>query len=108
MREEVEVLETHPHLRADLVDVFEVRAQLRPIHYDLALLVLLKGVDATDKRGFTRSGWSANHDPLSAINGEVDVLEDVERPVPFVHARYLDGHLIGDLHLAAIYFAING
>jgi hypothetical protein len=66
MREQVEVLEHHADLAADLVDALEVVGQLDAVDDDLALLVLLEPVDAADQRRLARARRPADHDALAA------------------------------------------
>ena len=42
-------------------------------------------------------GRPADHDALALVDGQVDVAQDVELPVPLVHADDLDRRLVGDL-----------
>ncbi len=55
MREEVEVLEHHADLAADLVDALEVVGEFDAVDDDLAGLVLLQAVDAADHASTCRS-----------------------------------------------------
>ena len=82
--EEVEVLEYHPHVPADLVDALHVAGQLDAVHDDGALLVLLQPVDAADEGRFARPRGAADDDPLAPGHRQVDVLQRVELPVPFL------------------------
>src|SRR3546814_10322134 len=78
MRKEVEVLEHHADLAADLRDVLHVVRQLDFVDDDLALLVLLQPVDAADHGRLAGAGRSADDDALAAVDRQVDVLEDME------------------------------
>ena len=68
VREQVEVLEHHADLAADLVDVLEVVGQLDAVDDDLALLVLLQPVDAADQRRLAGAGRPADDDPLALVD----------------------------------------
>src|SRR3546814_4763014 len=75
---------------SDLLDV---------IDEDLALLVFLQPVDAADHGRLAGARRPADDDALAAVDGQVDVLQDMELAVPLVHADDLDRHLVGDAHL---------
>ena len=94
MGEQVEVLEHHADLAANLVNALEVAGEFDPVDDDLALLVFLQAVDATDHGGFAGAGGAADHDALAAFHAEVDVAEHVELPEPLVH-RLEPHHGIG-------------
>jgi hypothetical protein len=66
VREQVEVLEHHADLAADLVDALEVVGQFDAVDDDLALLVLLQPVDAADHGRLARARRAADHDALAA------------------------------------------
>ena len=90
MREQVELLEHHADLAPDQVDVLDVLAELDAVDDDLALLVLFEAIDAADHRRLAGARRPADHDALAAMDGEIDVLEDMEVPVPLVDAGHLD------------------
>jgi hypothetical protein len=56
--EQVELLEDHAGLHADLLDVAHIMRKLDAIDDDLAALVLFQPVEGADKGGFTRAGWA--------------------------------------------------
>jgi hypothetical protein len=58
--------------------------------------VLLEPIDAADQRRFAGPRWSAYDDALAAIDRQVDVAQDVEVAIPFVHAGDVDGRLVRD------------
>ena len=90
VREQVEVLEHHADLAADLVDLLEVVGELDAVDDDAALLVLLQAVDAADHGRFAGAGRPADDDALAARDAQVDVAQHVEFAVPLVHADDLD------------------
>src|SRR3546814_17752644 len=98
MRKEVEVLEHHADLAADLRDVLHVVRQLDFVDDDLALLVLLQPVDAADHCRLAGAGRSADDDALAAVDRPVDVIEDMELAIPIVTAADLYRHPLGALH----------
>ncbi|MOA42720.1 hypothetical protein D3C78_1647930 [compost metagenome] len=55
MREQIETLENHGNLSADLVDAFRVTINTFGGHQDVPALVCLQAIDAPKKRGFTRA-----------------------------------------------------
>ena len=104
MRKQIEVLETHPDFAADLVDLFQVVGQLRPLDDDLAALVFLQPVDAADHGRLAGAGRSADDDPLAAHHLQIDIPQHVEITVPLVHIDDLNGHIrVRDAHFRTIY-----
>ena len=95
MREEVEVLEHHADLAADLVDLLQVVGELDAVDDDLALLVLLQPVDAADHGRLAGAGRPADDDALAARDVQVDVLQHMELAVPLVDVDHLDGGRAG-------------
>src|SRR3546814_7723381 len=95
MRKEVEVLEHHADLAADLRDVLHVVRQLDFVDDDLALLVLLQPVDAADNGRLAGAGRSADDDALAAVDRQGDVLEDMELAIPLVYSDDLHRQLVG-------------
>jgi hypothetical protein len=93
VREQVEVLEHHADLAADVVDLLEVVGELGAVDDDAPLLVLLEPVDAADHGRLAGAGRPADDDALAAADVQVDVAQDVELAVPLVHAEHLDGGL---------------
>ena len=85
MREQIEVLKHHTHLAADLVDVFQVIGQHRPVNHDLALLMLFQRVEAADQCRLARPRGAGDDDPLALVDGQVDVAQHMECAVPLVH-----------------------
>ena len=86
MREEVEVLKHHADFPPNRINVADIIGQLDTINNDFALLMLLQPVDATDEGGFSRAGWPTDDNSLALINGQVEIFENMEVPVPLVHA----------------------
>src|SRR3546814_3558702 len=106
MRKEVEVLEHHADLAADLRDVLHVVRQLDFVDDDLALLVLLQPVDAADHGRLAGAGRSADDDALAAVDRQVDVLEDMELAIPLVHADRSEEHTSELQSLMRISYAV--
>src|SRR6516165_8847542 len=93
MREQVELLEHHADFAADRLDVFDVGVQLDPGNDDLAPLVFLEPVDAANHRRFARARRPADDDPLTLLDCQIDVLENVKFAEPFVDVAQLDDRL---------------
>jgi hypothetical protein len=87
MRKQVEVLEHHADLAANLVDLLQIVGQLDAVDDDLALLVFFQPVDAADHGRLARTGRPGNDDALAAHHLEVDVAQHVEIAIPLVHVR---------------------
>ena len=91
VREQVEVLEHHADVAADLVDLLQVVGKLGAVDDDAALLVLLQAVDAADHGRLAGARRPADHDALAFGDAQVDVAQHVEIAVPLVHADHVDG-----------------
>ncbi len=87
------MLENHAHLAADFIDFLHIIGEFNPVHDDLALLMLLQPVDAADHRRLTGAGRPADNDFFAPLNTQVDVFQDMEIPIPFVHPDNLDGNI---------------
>ncbi len=90
MWEEVEALEHHARLAADLGDVADVVRQFGAIDRDAAGVVLLEPIDAADHRGLARPGGPDDHDDLPGGHLDVDVLERLELAEELVDVREFD------------------
>jgi hypothetical protein len=86
VREEVELLEHHPDLPPDLLDVADVVAELDPVDDDAAAIVLLQPVDASYERRLPRARGPEDDDDLLPADGEVDPLERLEVVEPLLDA----------------------
>ena len=95
VREQIELLEYHADLAADRLDILDIGGQLDPGDDDLALLVLLQAIDATDHRRLARARRPADDNPFAPPDLEVDVPEDVELAKPFVDMAQLDDGFAG-------------
>src|SRR4029077_16680076 len=84
MGKQVEMLEHHADLAANLIDLFQVRGQFHTIDKDAAGLMLFQTVDASDHRRLARPRRSANDDALFAHDLEIDVAQDMKVAVPLV------------------------
>jgi hypothetical protein len=84
MRKQVEVLEHHPDFPPHFIDPFDVVGQFHSVDHDRSTLMRLEPIDATDERRFAGAGRTADHDPLSAADRQVDVAQYVKASVPFV------------------------
>ena len=93
MREQVELLEDHPGLATDLLDVADVGGQFRAVDHDAAGVVLLETVDAADHGALPRSGRTDHHDDFLPADVEVHIGERGEIAEPFVDTFESDDHL---------------
>ena len=99
MGEQVELLEHHPGLAADLLDVAQVSCQLDAVDDDASLVVLLQPVDAADQCRLARTRRPDDDDDLLSSDVEVDVASAVNVPKRFTTPSQLDHDLAcaGDL-----------
>ena len=79
MREEIELLEDHADLGADLGDVSGVVVELGAVDGDPAGIVLFEPVDAADQRRLARARRAADDHAFAERHLEVDILEGLER-----------------------------
>ncbi len=98
MGKQVEVLKHHADLAADLLDVLEIAGELGALDDELAALMLLEAVDATDQGRLTGAGGPAYDDALAFVYGQVDVLQHVKLAEPLVDVDHLDHDLLADGH----------
>jgi hypothetical protein len=84
VREEVEGLEHHADVGAQVGKRLALLGQLLAVDGDRAGLVGLEPVDRAAQRRLPRPGGADEDDDLALADGEVDVLEDVERSEVFV------------------------
>ncbi len=99
VREQVEVLEHHADLAANFLDLFQVVGQLNAVDDDLALLMLFQAVDAADQGRLAGPGRAADDDAFAGFDVQVDVFEDMEFAVPFVHGDDPDNILLAHRRL---------
>ena len=97
MREQVELLEHHARLAADLLDVAEVAGELGAVDHDAPRVVLLEPVDAADHRRLPGTGRADDDDDLLAGDLQVDGLQRGEVAEPFRDTDELDHRLALDL-----------
>ena len=101
VREQVELLEHHPHLTPDLFDVLQVVREFHAVHNDGAPLVFFQPVDAPDEGGFPRTRGSKDDHHLPGINLHTDAPQGMEVAVPLMH---IPGHDDGRLVVAGMGF----
>ena len=82
VREEVELLEDHPHFRADGLHDADVLVELGPVDHDAPGIVLLQPVEAADERRFARAGRPQDDDDLVLLDGQRDLVERLEVAEP--------------------------
>ena len=71
VREQVELLEHHPHLAANGLDVAGVLIDAEAIDRDGALLEILQGIEGANEGAFAGSGGAHDHHHFTAVHGEV-------------------------------------
>jgi hypothetical protein len=87
VREEVEGLEHHADVGAQVGQRLALLGQLLAVDGDRAGLVGLEPVDRAAQRRLPRAGGADEDDDLALADGEVDVLEDVQVAEVFVDTR---------------------
>ena len=75
MREQVELLEHHAHMFAELVDVGARSRDFLPLDENMTARRFLEQVDATKHRRFARARRSEHDDDLAALDVNVYVAE---------------------------------
>ncbi len=65
MRKQIKLLEYHPHLLSDYIDIYLRRIDLLVIHIDFTFRHILQQVQATQKCAFTRAGRADDDNHLS-------------------------------------------
>ncbi len=84
MGEEVEILEDHPHLGPDLVDVRLRIGDLHAIHPDPARIRQREVIDAPEEGALSRAAGSDDDEHLSLLDLQIDTREDFEGAVGLV------------------------
>ena len=77
MREQVELLEDHPDLEPQRLQMRLVGLQLGPGHGDPALVDHLQAVDAAQQRALAGAALADDGDDLARLDLDVDALEDL-------------------------------
>src|SRR6478736_9006879 len=93
MPEQVEALEHHADLAADVLDAAQMRVYARAINDNLAALVFLELVETADQGRLARARGSTNDDALAAVDRQVDVPQNLEVAIEFVDLAHLDHHV---------------
>src|SRR5690606_25966658 len=101
MWEKIEVLKDHPDFTAHQLNVPDVVGELDAIDDYSSALMLLQAVYAADQGRLARAGRSADDDPLAAIDTEVDLLQHVKLPIPFMDADHLDDRVVPRARIGA-------
>jgi hypothetical protein len=76
VRKQIEVLEDHPHLGTDAVNVDTPGVDLLAVEPDFSFTWLLQKIHAAQKCTLAGTGWSDYDDHLSLFNIDVDTLQD--------------------------------
>ena len=93
--EQVELLEHHPHLAPDGVEVLHAVVQLDPVHHDAPGVVLLEPVQRAEEGGLARARGADDDRHLALEEAGGDVPEDVRLAEVLVHALR-DDERLGD------------
>ena len=78
MREELEVLEHHADVAAELGQVGLGVAHVDAVDENLALLEGLKRIDRLDERGLARARRAADHHHFALFHGGAAVLQNLK------------------------------
>src|SRR5918994_4971166 len=93
VRIQVELLEDHADLAAQLVEARSSPGELHAIHNELAGGDLLEAVDAPEQRALPRPRRPDDDHDLALVNDEIYVLEDLEVPEELVDpAKLYEAH----------------
>lgn len=90
MRIEIERLEDHADIGAQPHGIEFGVAQRQAVDDDIAGLNRLEPVDAANQGAFAAATRAADHDDISRLDGEINVLEDVKRAEPLIDLAKLD------------------
>src|SRR3546814_19762615 len=60
------------------------------IDENMAALVLLQAIDATNQGGFARTRGPANHNTLALRDSQIDIAQHMKLALPFVHLLKAD------------------
>ena len=68
MGEQIEMLEHHADLSANVGNIFEIVRQRNSIHNNVAALVFFQTIDAANQGRLSGPGRSADYDPFAAFH----------------------------------------
>ena len=88
------MLKDHTNLSSDFFYILDIVGQLDTIDDYPAALMFLKPVNTTNEGRFTGAGRAADNNPFFLLNGQVDVLQDMELSEPFVHIFDFDNGIV--------------
>jgi hypothetical protein len=80
------VLEDHPDISPECIDVDLSVMQLDAIHDELAIRNAFKPIDAAQERAFAGAGRSNDDNDFPLGNGQVDFFQNMEGSEKFVDA----------------------
>src|SRR5690606_31939879 len=90
MRKQVEVLKDHAGFTPNGIKILHTIAKFDTAYAYLAAIMRLQPVKTSDQCRFARTRWPANHDPLSRVDAEPDILQRVIVAIKLVHPLYLN------------------
>ena len=102
MGKQIELLEDHPSLLADLLDVLDIVGQHDAVDRYGAGVVNLEAVDAANHGRFAGTRRADHNHNFLLPNGDIDVLQCLEVAKELVHADKLDHGFAGTSNLRCI------
>jgi len=90
MWKQVEILEDHADLTADSVDTAHAGMHPRAVDHDIALLMFLELVEATNQRRFSGARRTTDDYPLAPRYREINVSQRLEATKELVHVAHRD------------------
>jgi hypothetical protein len=97
VRKELEVLEHHPDLRTQAIEVRSLVAYGFPVDDDLALLKRFETIHALDQRRLAGARRATYDDDLPLVHPGRAVLEDLEASIPLADFAEFDHEGFGSL-----------
>ncbi len=90
MREQLEALEHHANVGAQLRKVGVGCSDRNAVDLDLTFLERLQAVHAFDQRALAGAGRAADHDHLALVDARRAILKNLEVAIPFADIPDLD------------------
>ena len=85
MGEEIELLENHPRLHADRLNIANITGQRDAINNNFAALVFFQAVDRADKGGFARPGWANDHHHFFGLDRQIKIAQSMKLAIPLIY-----------------------
>ena len=90
MAEEIEGLEHHTHVSAELGQFFALFGEQRVVDVNFAGIDGFQAIDSAAQRGFAGAGRAEEHQNLAGGNLEIDIAEGVVFAVVLIHIPHAD------------------